>query len=48
MFLLASICVFAAVPNLVLRANSYVFLVELEERCVGSNLGYRLSSLEKF
>jgi hypothetical protein len=28
--------------------DSYVILVELEERCVRSNLGYKPSSLEEF
>jgi hypothetical protein len=36
------------VPNLVPRASSYVVLTELEERRVGSDLGYRLSSIEEF
>jgi hypothetical protein len=28
--------------------NTYVVLVELEERCVGSNLGHRPGSIEEF
>jgi hypothetical protein len=47
-FLPVSIRVFAAVPNPVLMTNSYVILVELEERCVGFDLKYMSSSLEEF
>jgi hypothetical protein len=51
-FLLALICVFAAVPNPVLRADSffysYVVLAKLEEMNVRLISGYRLSSVEEF
>jgi hypothetical protein len=42
--------VFLQLPVLgsLLRSNNYVVLVELEERCVESDLGHRLSSLEEF
>jgi hypothetical protein len=46
--LLVLIRIFAVIANLILRANSYVVLVELEERRVWSNLGYSPSSVEKF
>jgi hypothetical protein len=53
--LFASIVIFrydSKLPNSVLRVNSffysYVILAELEERHVGSILGYRPSSYKKF
>jgi hypothetical protein len=43
-----SIHIFAAFSNLILRSNSYVVLVELEDRCVESILGHRRSFGKKF
>jgi hypothetical protein len=51
-FLLVLICVFAAVPNPVSRADSffysYAVLAKLEEMDVSLILGYRPSSIEEF
>jgi hypothetical protein len=37
-----------SVPNSVSKASSYVVLIELEDKRVGYNLGYRSSSIKEF